>query len=281
LEDCLGVQLFHRLTRALALTPEAEAILPKVSEGLRCLAVAVERTRDPRTAGTLSVTAPPAFAARWLVPRLRRFSAAHPEVQLRLSSSFRTIDGADRGATFPFDAINPHNGAGIAICFGAGRYPGCQVDLIFAADYVPVCSPSLLRVKRPLRTPQDLRWHVLIHDDTIPEEANRPTWEEWLRMVKAEGVNPHVGPRFSDVSLALEAARDGQGVALAIEPLVRAEVAAGRLVIPFRIPLSARFAFYLVVPEALAERPVVTAFREWLLEEATNESARSAVPVME
>ena len=278
LEDSLGVQLFHRLTRALALTAEGEAILPKVSQGLECLAAAVEQTRDPRQVGTLAVAAPPTFAARWLVPRLRSFTAAHPEVQLHLSSSFKTIDGADRGAAFPIDALDTHDGAaGIAICFGAGRYPGCRTDLIFAADYFPVCSPSLLKGKRPLRAPRDLRWHVLIHDDTIPEESNRPTWEEWFKLAGVPGVNPHHGPRFSDVSLALEAARDGQGVALAIEPLARAEIAAGRLVIPFATPLCARFAFYLVVPAALAERPAVAAFRHWLLEEARKEPTRSAI----
>lgn len=278
LEDSLGVQLFHRLTRALALTAEGEAILPKVSEGLECFAAAVERTRDPRKHGTLSVTAPPTFAARWLVPRLRGFTAAHPEVRFHLSSSFNTIAGADRGTAFPIDAIDTHDGAaGIAICFGFGRHPGCQVDLIFAADYFPVCSPTLLKGKRPLRTPQDLRWHVLIHDDTIPEETNRPTWEEWFKVAGVQGANPYPGPRFSDVSLALEAARDGQGVALAMEPLARGEIASGRLVIPFGTPLRARFAFYLVVPAVLAERPAVAAFREWLLAEARKEPSRSAV----
>jgi LysR family glycine cleavage system transcriptional activator len=275
LEDSLGVQLFHRLTRALALTAEGEAILPKVSEGLECLAAAVEQTRDPRKAGALSVVAPPAFAARWLVPRLRGFSAAHPEVQLHLSSSFKTIDGAERGS-FPLD-VDTHDGAtGIAICFGFGHYPGCRVDLIFAADYFPVCSPSLLKAKRPLRSPQDLRWHVLIQDDTIPDEANRPTWEGWFKAAGVKGVDPHQGPRFRDVSLALEAARDGQGVALTMEPLARADIVAGRLVIPFETSLRARFAFYLVVPAPLAERPTVTAFRQWLLEEASKEPHRSA-----
>jgi LysR family glycine cleavage system transcriptional activator len=278
LEDCLGVQLFHRLTRALALTTEGEAILPKVSEGLACLAKAVEQTRDPRKVGTLSVTAPPAFAARWLVPRLRGFTAAYPEVQLHLSSSFKTIDGGDRGGLLPIEAIDTHDGSTrIAIRFGLGHYPGCRVDLIFSADYYPVCSPSLLKAKRPLRNPQDLRWHVLIQDDTIPDEANRPTWEEWFKVAGVEDVNPHVGPHFSDVSLALEAACDGQGVALAMEPVARAEIAAGRLLIPFVTPLRARFAFYLVVPAALAERPAVAAFRHWLLEEARKEPSRSPI----
>jgi len=278
LEDFLGVQLFHRMTRALALTSEGEAMLPKVSEGLECLAAAVRRTRNAHASPTLSVVAPPSFAARWLVPRLRGFSAAHPDVELHLSSSFGTIDGSDRGATFPFNVSDAFEGASnIAICFGHGHYPGCRVDLVFAADYFPVCSPALLKGKRPLRTPQDLRWHVLIQDDTIPEEFNRPTWADWLQVAGVEGVNPNQGPHFSDVSLALEAARDGQGVALAVEPLVRAEIAAGRLCMPFNVPLRARFAYYLVVPAALANRPVVAAFRDWLVDEATKEPTRATM----
>jgi LysR family glycine cleavage system transcriptional activator len=277
LEESLGVQLFHRLTRALSLTADGEAILPKVSEGLKCLKTAIELRRAAPEVTVLSVTAPPTFAARWLVPRLNAFNQAHPEVELHLSSSFTMIDAVDRAYKFPVDASESHGGTSIAVRFGYGRYTDCRVDLVFAADYFPMCSPSLLRSKRPLRAPQDLRWHVLIHDYTIPDEASRPTWAEWFKVAGVTGVNPHHGPRFRDVSLALEAACDGQGVVLAMEPVARREIAAGRLVIPFATPLRARLAFYLVTPEAVAEQPAVVAFREWLLSEAAKEPGRAAV----
>lgn len=269
LEDYLGIRLFRRLTRALALTAEAEAMLPKVSEGLECLAAAVERTRDRTKPGTLNITAPPSFSARWLVPRLHGFMASHPEIELHVASSLKTIDGREGSATPPIEAMDKREDvSSLAICFGVGRYPGFQVDLIFAADYFPVCSPSLLKGKRPLRTPQDLRWQVLIHDDTITDERNRPTWEQWFEAAHVHGVNPHQGLHFSDAALALEAAREGQGVALALKPLVSTEIAAGRLVVVFDISLASRFAYYIVVPAALADRPTVAAFRQWLLDEA-------------
>jgi LysR family glycine cleavage system transcriptional activator len=156
----------------------------------------------------------------------------------------------------------------VAIRYGHGRYFGFRADPIFAPDFVPVCSPVLLKGKRPLRTPNDLRFHVLIHDDTIPDETDRPSWEEWLKTAAAHDVDPNAGPHFSDASLALEAARDGQGVALTLRPLASTEIAAGRLVIPFGIAIPSRSAYYLVVPEALVERSAVASFRNWLLEEA-------------
>ena len=233
LEDSLGVQLFHRLTRALALTADGETLLPKVSEGLKCLKAAVDLRRAAPEVTILSVTAPPTFAARWLVPRLTAFNQAHPEVELHLSSSFKMIDVAKRSPRSPVDVVETDGGTSIAVRFGYGHYKDCRVDRIFAADYFPMCSPSLLRSKRPLRVPQDLRWHVLLHDETIPDEAIRPTWEKWFKVAGVTGVKPHHGPRFRDVSLALEAACDGQGLVLAMEPVARREIEAGRLVIPF------------------------------------------------
>jgi LysR family glycine cleavage system transcriptional activator len=144
LEEGLGVQLFHRLTRALSLTADGEAILPKVSEGLKCLKAAIELRRAAPEVTILSVSAPPTFAARWLVPRLSAFNQAHPEVELHLSSSFKTIDAANRSPKSPVDAVGAHGGTSIAVRFGYGHYTDCRVDLILAADYFPMCSPSLL-----------------------------------------------------------------------------------------------------------------------------------------
>lgn len=274
LEEYLEVPLFRRLTRALELTPEGEAMLPKVSEGLECLAVAVERVRDRTADGVLTVTAPPSFASRWLVPRLRGFTAANRDLELHVASSVKNIDTRDQGAVPAIEAVDLRDDASsVAIRFGYGRYPGFRVDSIFAPDFVPVCSPVLLKGKRPLRTPNDLRFHVLIHDDTIPDEADRPSWEECLKAAAVDDVDPNAGPHFSDASLALEAARDGQGVALTLKPLASAEIAAGRLVIPFGITIPSRSAYYLVIPEALAERPAVSSFRDWLLDEAKKEEA--------
>lgn len=269
LEDFLGRTLFRRLTRSLELTAEGEAMLPKVHEGLECFASAVECTRLRISHAQLFVVAPPSFAARWLVPRLKEFSAISPCIQLHLLSSPTTIDNDQSGALQAFDSIDlREEDSRVAICFGAGAYAGYQVDRLFSSDYVAVCSPKLLEGPQPLRHPVDIRFHVLIHDDTIANQRARPTWEEWLRLAGVTGVDCHAGPHFRDSGLALVAAIDGQGVALASKPLAAAEIAAGRLVSPFKIAVQQPYAYYLVAPEATAGRPEVEAFREWLLAEA-------------
>ncbi|MBA3902317.1 MAG: LysR family transcriptional regulator [Rhodocyclaceae bacterium] len=272
LEEYLGMPLFRRLTRALELTEEGRAMLPKLQEGFECLAAAVERTRHHKTGGVLTVSAPPSFAARWLMPRLQRFTGAHADIELRLSTSLATIDGRD-GAPAESEQLDLRDaGSDVEIRFGSGRYGGRRTDRIFGVSYVAVCSPLLLKGMRPLRTPKDLRHHVLIHDDTIPDADQRLSWEEWLRAAGETGVDATRGPHFSNAGLAIEAAMDGLGVALALRPLAAADVAAGRLAILFDIAVPSPYAYWLVCPEATAERPAVAAFRDWLLAEAKSES---------
>lgn len=269
LEEYLGVALFRRLTRALELTPQGTAMLPKLREGFECLAVAVAATRQSSD-GELTVTAPPSFASRWLVPRLSRFAAEHPEVELRLASSPDSVDQHGETTMFGDAMFDPRGAASeVAIRFGSGNYPGFRVDKIFAPDRVPVCSPRLATVKRPLATPDDLRNHVLIHDETVLAEDGQTDWVRWLRLsgVHAGAVDALRGPRFSNAVLAVEAALDGQGVALALRPLIEADVAAGRLVIPFDIGLPSAYAYYLVMPEVVAPRQSVAAFRAWVMAE--------------
>jgi LysR family transcriptional regulator, glycine cleavage system transcriptional activator len=145
------------------------------------------------------------------------------------------------------------------------------VDKLFSALYVPVCSPRLLEGEHALRVPADLRFHTLLHDDTVVEEGVRPGWADWLRSQGLDDVDATRGPHFSDASLAVEAALEAMGVALVLKPLVRAEIEAGRLAVPFDIAAPTSFAYYLVTPEAYAKKPHVAAFRAWLLEEAAPE----------
>lgn len=267
LETYLGVSLFHRLTRALELTEHGAAMLPKIREGFECLAAAVESTRQTK-AGALTVTAPPSFAIHWLVPRLPRFSAAYPEVELRLSSSPDTIDRRGETLILGEGMVDMRSDMSqVAIRYGTGSYPGCRVDHIFTPEYVPVCSPHLATADKPLATPGDLRRHVLIHDETIDDEEKQPNWMEWLRIAGATAVDARRGPRFSNAVLAVEAALGGQGVALALKPLVEADVSAGRLIVPFDLAVLSPYAYFLVTPEAVANRPSVAAFREWLQSE--------------
>jgi LysR family transcriptional regulator, glycine cleavage system transcriptional activator len=269
LEDFLGFPLFHRLTRALDLTAEGRAMLPKVREGLDCFAAAVASTRRDDVSGRLSIVSPPAFASRWLIRHLPGFSARHPDVQLHMNASLKAIDPPGAMAVSGFGKVNiREDETELSIRFGRGSYAGCFVERLFSPVYTAVCSPRLLAGKRPLKVPADLRYHALLHDDTIPELMDRPSWSEWLKQGNVEGVDENSGMHFSDSGLTLSAAIDGVGIALASKPLIEAEVAAGRLVVPFNIVIRRPQAYFLVTPEAVADRPVVRAFRQWLLDEA-------------
>lgn len=267
LEDYLGVRLFIRLTRALAITPQGAAMLPKVRASFDCLAEAVASVHAEDVGG-LNVTAPPSFATRWLVPRLPEFAAAHPDVRFRLSSSSDSVDRPGSGRIVNSDAHDPRKtDIELSIRYGEGDYPGFVVERLLAPDWVPVCSPRLATASRPLDVPAHLAGHVLIHDETIDDAGRHPGWQEWLAAAGAKGVDSERGPRFSNAVLAVEAALDGQGVALALRPLVEADLLAGRLVAPFDISVPSPFAYYLTMRKAVASRPSVIAFRDWLLQQ--------------
>jgi LysR family glycine cleavage system transcriptional activator len=269
LEAYLGFSLFRRLTRALDLTAEGRTMLPKVREGLQCFAAAIESTQRHEPGGRLLVSSPPAFASRWLIRHLPGFTANHPEIQLHMTASLKTIDPPEAASISGFEKIDVRDDeTELFIRFGRGRYAGCRVERLFSPAYTAVCSPSLLSGQTPLNVPADLSHHALLHDDTIPELMDRPTWSEWLQLAGLEGIDDTAGTHFSDSGLVLSAAIDGVGVALASKPLIEAEVAAGRLVVPFDIVIRRPQAYFLVTPEAVADRPMVSAFREWLLDEA-------------
>ncbi len=271
LEEFLGLTLFRRLTRSLTLTADGEAMLPKLKEGFVCLAAAVDAVRMRDSGGVVTVCAPPSFAARWLIPRLGHFSRAHPDVDLRLSSSLVAVDNRDAGTGIGLasPAVPAYD---LMIRFGRGAYPGCIVEPLFSPAYVAVCSPALLSGEHPLRVPADLRWHTLIHDATVADFDERPGWSQWLAMAGVgdlEGQDR--GPRFQDAALAVEAAIAGHGVALAARPLVSADIAVGRLAMPFPQSIPSRYAYYVTTPEAGAQRPAVAFLRRWLVREAERE----------
>ncbi len=263
LEEQLGVALFHRLTRAIELTEVGRSFLPKLREGFENIALAVERVRAYGRADALTVNVPPSFATKWLMPRLHRFVTANPDIDIRILASMRLMDTSRHD--FPDEQTVD---ADIDIRFGSGRYPHSRVDLLFPVSLTPLCSPSLLKGMRPLSRPSDLRYHVLLHDDTLYLSDGRPDWEQWLKAAGADGVDPGRGPHFNHSILGLEAAVDGLGVVLGIKELAAHDLAAGRLVAPFELSLAMDAAYYLVSAEANAERPKVATFRNWLLEEA-------------
>jgi LysR family glycine cleavage system transcriptional activator len=272
LETSLGWPLFDRLTRALALTPQGEAMLPKVREGLECFAAAVEGARQRVDHGRLIVVLPPSFATRWLVPRLRRFALAQPSLSLQVIRSMNAIDGNQVAGVAALEPLDLHQEDSlVAIRFGNGAYPGYHVDRMFGSDYIAVCSPKLLEAGPPLRVPADMRHQVLLHDDATASERSGPGWEDWFRLAGVSGADTRAGTHFGDSGMAYVAALDGLGVALASRPLVANAIAQGRLVAPFDIAVGQHYAYFLVVQESISGRPMVQAFRQWLLEEAKAE----------
>jgi LysR family glycine cleavage system transcriptional activator len=272
LETSLGWPLFDRLTRALALTPQGEAMLPKVREGLECFAAAVESAHQRVDHGRLIVVLPPSFATRWLVPRLRRFALAQPSLRLQVIRSMNAIDGNQMAGVAALEPLDLHQEDSlVAIRFGNGAYPGYHVDRMFGSDYIAVCSPKLLEAGPPLRVPADMRHQVLLHDDATASERSGPGWEDWFRLAGVSGADTRAGTHFGDSGMAYVAALDGLGVALASRPLVANAIAQGRLVAPFDIAVGQNYAYFLVVQESISGRPMVQAFRQWLLEEAKAE----------
>jgi LysR family glycine cleavage system transcriptional activator len=249
LEERLGVRLFRRLPRGLLLTEAAQRLLPPVRDAFDQIAAATERLAAGGAGTTLTVSVLPSFAAKWLVPRLGRFRAAHPNLDLRISASSELVD-------FARDDVD------VGIRMGSGVYPGLRVERLFGEALVPVCSPLLREGPHPLLRPEDLEHHVLLHDDDYA------AWELWLRLAGVSGVPARRGPVFTDSGMVVQAAAEGQGVALARRVLAAGDLAAGRLIQPFDVSIPHDLAYYLVCPEATAEQAKIVAFRSWLLAES-------------
>jgi LysR family glycine cleavage system transcriptional activator len=270
LEEYLGVELFRRSGRGVQLTEAARACLPKLREGFESLAAAVETIRERGEETDLLITAPPVFTARWLMPRLAEFGKREPRIELRVFASSRMVDaGALDAAALVGNLDLRDDVSGVEIHLGGGSYPGHRADHLFDVAAVAVASPELAHGGPPLKEPANLAQHVLLHDDAMDLVAHGDAWQKWLEVAGvADRVDGSRGPHFSSNILSLEAASQKLGVALALKPLVNADIASGRLWTPFTVELKPQSAYYLVCPEVIAERPAVAAFRKWLLEQA-------------
>lgn len=256
LEDLLGVPLFRRATRAVYLTEAGRRALPLVSDGLDRLDEAMRLVREHEASGELRVTAPTTFAARWLVPRLHRFAASHPDINVRIDANNNAVDLLT-------------DEADIAVRYGSGQYPGLVSRAFIAGETIaPFCSPCLLTGEHPLEQPEDLRHHTLIHLEVEQLKFGWPTWDMWLKAAGVEGVASSSGPVFAQHDLAINAAIAGQGVVLASLLFIEPEVEAGRLVVPFGMTMPSDFGYFLVGTDDKLDLPKVAAFRTWLLEEA-------------
>ena len=249
LEEHLGVQLFRRLSRRLILTDEAQLLLPSVRQAFDALLAGVDLLSAHGGAGTLSISTTPSFAANWLVGRLCRFQALQPEIEIQLGATARVVDFAREGID-------------CGVRYGFGDWPGLRSVRLFCQELFPVCSPSLLEGPRPLRAPEDLAHHTLLH---VLDNAD--DWRLWLQAAGVKGVDPTRGLKIDSFPLALQAAITGAGVVIGRAQLVAEDLAAGRLVEPFEFELPIESAYYFVAPEGTWELQKVATFRDWLLDE--------------
>lgn len=255
LEAELGLKLFNRERQRLVITQAGRAYLEVVRDALDRIAAGTERLLQHQSAGALTVSTSPNFAAKWLVHRLGRFAEAHPGVDLRVSASLHHVDFAREDVD-------------LAIRHGDGRASGLHVTRLCAEVLVPVCSPKLLRGRSGLRTPADLARHTLLHVD------DRNDWVKWLDAAGVSNVDLSRGPVLNQASMTLDAAVDGQGVALARSALAAWDLINGRLVRPFSLSLPVSYAYWIVCPKATAKLPKITTFRDWLLAEAAEDARR-------
>jgi LysR family glycine cleavage system transcriptional activator len=260
------VELFRREGRGVQLTEAARACLPKLRDGFDALAAAVETIRERGEETELIITAPPVFTARWLMPRLADFSHREPKIEVRVVASSKMVDaGALDHAVLTSNLDLRTEASGVEIHLGAGDYPGYRSDKLFEVSMAVVAAPDL---GKALKRPEDLVDHVLLHDDAMDAVAGGNAWRKWLEAARVtDRVDGNRGPHFSSNILSLEAASQKLGVALALKPLVDADIGSGRLCAPFNVEVKPQGAYWLVCPEVIAERASVAAFRRWLLQQ--------------
>lgn len=253
LEAELGLKLFNRQRQRLTITEAGRTYLEVVRDAFDRIAAGTERLLQRQSAGVLTVSTSPNFAAKWLVHRLSRFAEAHPGIDLRISASLHHIDFAREDVD-------------LAIRHSDGQAAGLHVTRLCAEQLVMVCSPQLLSARNPLRKPADIVRHTLLHIN------DRQDWAKWLDAAGSTDGDVGRGPIFNQASMAIDAAVDGQGVALARSALVAWDLINGRLVRPFDMVLPVPFAYWVVCPKATAYLPKIVTFRNWLLAEAASDT---------
>jgi len=252
LEAELGVKLFNRERQRLLITDSGREYLAVVRDALDRIAMGTERLMQRESSGALTVSTSPDFAAKWLVHRLGRFAEAHPGIDLRISATMHHVDFAREDVD-------------IAVRHGDGRWPGLHATRLCTEHLFAVCSPG---VGSGLRRPSDVLKLPLLHLD------DRTTWSEWLEAAGVTGADAVHGPVLNRASMLIDAAVDGQGIALARTTLAAWDLINKRLVRPFPVALPLSKSYWIVCPKATASQPKLTAFRDWLLAEASEEVDR-------
>lgn len=262
LEEHLGVKVFHRLPRGLALTDEAERCLPTLQRGFSRLQEATRLLRTQNKSDNLDLWSAPAFASKWLMPRLSHYNRLHPGVDMNIHASESMIER--QSSTEDVMEQVRRRQIDAAIVFGQGHYPGFRADKLFDVHAVPLCSPSLRSGQPPLQSAEDLRFHHLLHDDT--DMDGHRTWQDWFTEAKIDGGHWERGTHFNQVQLALEAAAERQGVLLSLDIMAQRDISAGRLCIPFGPALPLNKSYYLIRP-LYQNHEAADSFCQWMLDQ--------------
>ena len=255
LEDEIGAPLVERAGRGLRLTEAGAAGAAALADGFAMLARGARAMRETKGRGFLVINSSASFAATWLVGRIGKFKARHPEIDVLVDAN-------------PMDDTLDRAGVDALLRWGAGEFPGLSTTRLFKEEVFPVCAPELLRGEHPLREPRDLNHHTLLHLEWNPKFSSWPSWGDWLRSAGAMDVEATRGVYFNQMSMAIAAAAQGQGVALASPAIAADDVASGRLVAPFEVSMRTPFGYYFLCRPAEAETPRIKALREFLVEEA-------------
>ncbi len=258
LEDLLGLKLFLRRARSIELTADARLIYPGIRTGFESLREAVDLLGRGKQDRVLVVSATPGLTAKWLVPRLYRFLAKHPEIDTRITASVGY-------ANFTSDGVD------VGIRLTNGVHPELHVEKLSDEWLLPLCSPRLLEGEQPLRSPRDLEHFTLIQVD-LPGVV--PSWPDWLNAAGIDGIDTKRGLRLNVADHALDAASEGVGVVLGYKVVASHDIGLGRLVVPFgpEVPLPGR-AYHFVCPKGDEKRPAIKAFRDWVFAEIEETSA--------
>ena len=255
LETELGVKLFNRERQRLVITEAGRNYLAVVRDAFDRIALGTERLLQQQSAGALTVSTSPDFAAKWLVHRLGHFAESHPEIDLRVSATLHHVD-------FAREEVD------LAVRHGEGNWPGLDTVRLSSEQLFAVCSPKLLTGRRRLTRPSDILKYPLIHMD------GRADWSKWLQAAGLEDAEVIHGPTMNRASMVIDAAIDGQGIALARTTLSAWDLINGRLVRPFPETLRLSKTYWIVCPKATAALPKIVTFRDWLLAEASRDMRR-------
>lgn len=257
LEALLGIELFERRVRAIALTPAAKLLYPGVQSGFLQIQEAVAGLRHAANERVLVVSTPPGLTAKWLAARLYRFASGHPEIEVRISSSLANANFATDGVDVAVRNLPVR----------PGDDPGLLIELLAEVSLVPVCSPRLAEQHGLPRTAEALARMPLIHDESLSGRARMPTWSDWFNTAGLHSVDTGRGLHFNSADHALDAASEGGGVLLAHDLLAYDDLRTGRLIIPVALPIASGRAYNVVCPKHRSTVPQVRAFRDWIKQE--------------